>query len=69
MTDTNRLKGAIMSAGYTQEKLAEKLNITATALNNKINNRSPFKASEVFQIAEILGIDNAKDIFYTPKAH
>lgn len=69
MTNTNKLKGAIVAAGYTQKQVAEKLGISGTALNNKITNRSPFLAAEIFVLEELLNIKNLSEMFFCGKVH
>ena len=58
MLNTNKLKGAIISAGYTQKSFAEKLGISKNSLNLKVNGRSNFTLDEVDKICEILGISD-----------
>lgn len=60
MTDTNKLKGAIMSAGFTQAEIADKIGISSTAMNNKITNKSRFKADEVQKLTQILGLSRSE---------
>ena len=48
MTNTNKLKGALASAGYTQQSMAKELGISTATFCNKLNNRTEFKASEMF---------------------
>lgn len=66
MTNTQKLKGCITAAGYTQARVAEKLGISITALNNKINNKSEFTASEIATLAEMLHLsrDDVDEIFF-----
>lgn len=64
MTNTNKLKGAIVSAGYTQKQVADKIGITARALNNKITNKNDFYVREMRAIIELLGIKDYEDIFF-----
>ena len=65
MTNTERLKGAIVSAGLKQASVAEKMGISATALNNKITNKSPFTADEIKSLQVILNLSrNEVDIIF-----
>lgn len=66
MVNTNKIKGAIVSAGYSQRTAAKGLNITTTALNNKINNRSPFMVDEILGLVEmkIISIADIDEFFY-----
>lgn len=64
MTNTNKLKGAIIACGYTQKDVAKKLCISQTALNNKITNKCQFKANEIFVLEKMLDIKNLSEIFF-----
>ena len=67
MTDTQKLKAKIVESGLTQAKVANKLGISVTSFNNKLLNRSSFKASEMFCLCELLNIrkdEDAKSIFF-----
>lgn len=65
MTNTNKLKGALASAGYTQQSMAKELGISTATFCNKLNNRTEFKASEMFILEEKLNIKDLAEIFYT----
>lgn len=58
MTDTKLLKQVINESGLKRYFLAEQLGLTYPGLQNKIHNKSEFKASEIKKISEILSIDN-----------
>ncbi|MGI6634216.1 MAG: helix-turn-helix domain-containing protein [Christensenellales bacterium] len=67
MINTNALKGAIVSAGYTQRSLARALGMSENTMNSKVNGRSEFTTSEIMQICRALSIndDHMKiQIFY-----
>ena len=64
MTNTNKLKGAIVSAGYTQAEVADKLGISSNSLSNKINNNSRFLVDEMFILIRLLGIKDYENIFF-----
>lgn len=61
MVNTNRLKGLMVSFGYTQVTLAEKIGISKNALNLKINNNGVFDTNEIEKICEVLDITTDKD--------
>ena len=63
MTNTLKLRALILEKGYTQEQLAELLNVTSATLNYKINNRREFKASEIQALTRILDIQDVDEIF------
>ena len=55
---SNRIKGKIVEAGFSQQDLAEKLRMSRNSLSNKINGKSPFYLDEVKQLCDILGIQD-----------
>lgn len=66
--NVNKLKGAIVSAGYTQRTLANMLGMSKNTVNAKINGKSRITMDEVDKICEILSITDIKeksDIFLT----
>ena len=60
-----KLLGKIKERGYTQEKLAASIGLSATALNNKLKNKVEFKVSEIEAICNALDINKnqASDYF------
>ena len=58
MTNTNKLKAAIVERGMNQEKLASALGISRTALNNKLNGKTYFTDDELTKMKCILDLDN-----------
>ncbi len=54
MYDYSKLIGRIKEKGYTQEALAEKIDITGTTLNKKLHNYSSFSQPEMIGIANAL---------------
>lgn len=54
MTNTSKLKGAIVEKGMLQEAVAMQLGMTSATFNYKVNNKTEFKASEIKKLAEIL---------------
>jgi len=67
MTDTLKLKAAIMESGMNQERLAELLGMTSATFNYKVNNKSEFKASEIKKLCEVLKITDVNTIFFADK--
>ncbi|MBZ9634695.1 helix-turn-helix transcriptional regulator [Clostridium sp. FP1] len=63
----NKLKGKMVEAGISQEKLAQKLGITVQALNAKLNNRSCLTIEEAKGITNILNIENPSEKFFNSK--
>lgn len=68
MTNTLKLKAAIMESGFNQERLAEMLGMTTATFNYKVNNKSEFKASEIKKLCEFLKITDVNTIFFADKA-
>lgn len=56
MTDTQELRKIIEVSGLKYKSIAEILGITPFGLQNKINNVTEFKSSEVKKMCNILGI-------------
>lgn len=69
MTNTGLLQQAVNDSGKKYQYLAEKLKISRNALHKKINNRSEFKASEIFALCEELNISSPekKDAIFFAK--
>lgn len=65
MTDTRKLRALIVEKGMTQSEVAEKLNISLTSFNYKVNNKRAFNSDEMFKLCEILQIEDPKPIFFT----
>lgn len=71
MTNKNEFVAAMKRVGLNQEQVAEYLGISTTALNNKINNKSEFKASEIQKLIVLFKIDpddsdSINKIFFAP---
>lgn len=58
---TNKLKGKIAEAGYSQRSLAVELGMSKNTLNSKVNGKAPFNTFEVELICEKLGICDAAE--------
>ena len=63
MTNTNLLKAKIIEKGFTLQSIAEAVGISHTSMSYKINNKRCFTAKEIYDISEILDIDN-KDAYF-----
>ena len=57
MTNTAELNRLIEESAESKEGIASKLGISLSSLNNKIANRTEFKASEIDALQGILGLD------------
>jgi len=64
MTNTNLLKGLIVSNGLTIEQVAKRMGLSYHGLYNKICNISEFKSSEIKQLTAILNIPDEQIISY-----
>lgn len=53
---TNKLKGKIVEAGYTQRSLALEIGMSKNTLNSKVNGKIPFNTVEIEAICMKLGI-------------
>lgn len=68
MIDKNRLRSAIVSAGYTQKRLASEMGISKNTISAKINGKKYFNTQEIDNMCNILGIYdcNEKTKFFLP---
>ena len=60
MINENKLEGAIRTKGYTQNRLAEEMNISANTFSTK-KKKGTFTLAQVDQICSILEIEKAED--------
>lgn len=70
MTDTKQLREIIKEKGIKLKYIADKLGITPYCLQQKLNNVSEFKSSEIQELCTILNIDDLKlkdSIFFAAK--
>ena len=66
VVNKNKLKGAIVSAGFTQKTFAEALKMSKNSLNAKVNGNSRITMDEADRMCELLDIKDAAmkaDIF------
>lgn len=62
-----KLRGAVAAKGYNLINLAEELNISQQALNEKLHGRKQFTLAEVIKTCNFL--DAPVDIFFDPDLH
>lgn len=62
MTETNELNKRITEKGFRKEFIASNLKISLNSLNNKIANRTEFKASEISSLKRVLNLTD-EDVF------
>lgn len=69
MMKTTELNRLIAESGKSKEKIASILGISLGSLNNKLANRTEFKASEMEILWKILDLDRNQifDIFFAPE--
>lgn len=67
MTNTRLLNAHITMSGLKREEIANKLGLSLYSLQKKINNKVEFKASEIYNLSAILGIENKDSIFFVEK--
>ena len=60
----NVLKGKIVEAGYTQQTLAQAMNMSKNTLSRKLNGKTAFNTDEVVRLCALLSIEDC-----TEKAH
>ena len=58
MTDSQKLKAAIVEQGLTQEKLADALGIARATFNNKLNGKTYFTEDELMKMKSELKLSN-----------
>ncbi len=59
MVNTDKLNSVIKEKGYTKESIARRLGISKQSLSNKINNKTPFRDTEVLFLKELLHLSDA----------
>lgn len=66
MVDTQYLENRIDSAGIKKGTICEKMGISRTAFWKKINNKIPFRCSEVYVLCDLLRIpeDKKESVFF-----
>lgn len=69
MVDVNRLKGAIVSNGKTQQVVAEQIGIDKSTFYRKMKNGGDFSVGEASKMAEVIPLSNTEaiSIFFNNK--
>lgn len=60
MINQNKFEGAIRAAGYTQNRLANELNMSANTFTNK-KKKGTFTIAQVEKICSVLSINKPED--------
>lgn len=71
MTNTLKLKSLMIAQGYTNESLANAMQISKQSLSMKLNNKREFKVNEIQRLCKILNLYNANElisIFFVSKS-
>lgn len=61
MVDVNKLKGAMVRAGFTQSAFAKALSMAPNTLNAKINGKTIITTDEAQKMCQVLRIQNASE--------
>ena len=61
MLNRNLLKGAIVSKGLTQDKLADLIKMSANTLSSRMTGSSSFTVDEIDKICDVLDITSNDD--------
>lgn len=66
MFNNGKLLGRMKEKGYSQERLADYVGISANSLNRKLSGKTDFKASEIEKVSNALEIGNGElyDYFF-----
>lgn len=64
MTNTLRLKAAIVESGLTRKEVSHALGISTFTLHKKLHNSVEFKASEIQKLKGLLKITDVQGIFF-----
>lgn len=66
MVQTEELKKRMAASGLKNIFICEQMGISRQALDMKINNKRPFRASEIYVVADLLKLtnDEKQSIFY-----
>ncbi len=66
MTNTLMLKGAMVVAGYTIQKMADAMGLSYYGFYKKLTNKTSFKSGEIAKAVNILGlsVDEREAIFF-----
>lgn len=58
--NSNKLKAAIVEAGYSQRKLAANIPMALNTLNAKVNGKNPITIDEAIMLSEKLNLSDEK---------
>ena len=66
LTDTLKLKAAIVASGLSRKEVAALAGMSAFSLHKKLHNTTEFKASEIDCLSKILNITDLQGVFFAP---
>jgi len=67
MNNTKELEELMYQKHISKRYASKRLSISETSFQNKINNRTEFKASELQLLSEMLDIPVDSDVFFAKK--
>lgn len=65
--DKDLLTYTMRKANVSRERLCSELNMSPSSFSKKVNEKVDFKLGEVIGICDMLGIEDPRPIFFTPK--
>ena len=65
--NVNKIKARMVELGMTQKDVADKMGMAASSLNNKLQLKTEFTASEILKMSEVLRISRKKDEYFFVK--
>lgn len=64
--DYSKLKGRIIEKFETYNAFADAMNFSKTRLSQRLNNEIEWKPSEIYQAAQLLGLEDVTSYFFKP---
>lgn len=60
----SKLRGKIKELGYSEESVAQKIGISPSSFNNKLNGKTNLSSKEIYLISNLLNISDGEFIVY-----
>ena len=64
LTNTRLLKAKMVEKGFTQGDIAERIGLSPTSVNRKINGKMDFTATEIYRLCDLLSINDKNAVFF-----
>lgn len=64
MTNTKKIKAAMVLNGYTFRSLSQEMEMSLSSLFKKVSNKAEFTSSEIVALSEKLGIKDKDEYFF-----